>query len=97
MKALGLGIVFSALGSFSLPDFNILRTASGRCCPEIYSAENFGICFFALTMVAILSSGNMIRGLLAGLFGLMFTLVGMAPIDGTTAIHLRFTQPDGRL
>ena len=46
-------------------------------------AENFGICFFALTMVAILSSGNMIRGLLAGLFGLMFTLVGMAPIDGT--------------
>lgn len=49
--------------------------------------ENFGICFFALTMVAILSSGNMVKGLLAGMLGLIFTLIGMAPIDGTA----RFT------
>ena len=34
-------------------------------------------------MVAILSSGNMVKGLLAGLFGLIFAMVGMAPIDGT--------------
>ena len=84
MKALGLGIVFSFLGSvFS---FFILAF----CAPKLAAvalkftpAENFGICFFALTMVAILSSGNMIRGILAGMLGLIFALVGMAPIDGT--------------
>ena len=55
--------------------------------------ENFGICFFALTMVAILSAGNMIKGLLAGLFGLVFCFIGMAPIDGTA----RFTFGNANL
>lgn len=38
-------------------------------------------------MVAVLSSGDLLRGLLSGFFGLMFTMVGLAPIDGT----IRFT------
>ena len=84
MKALGLGIVFSALGSiFSFIILTFCAPLLADVALKFTPAENFGICFFALTMVAILSSGNMIRGLLAGLFGLMFTLVGMAPIDGT--------------
>ena len=84
MKALGLGIVFSALGSiFSFLILTFCAPLLADVALKFTPAENFGICFFALTMVAILSSGNMIRGLLAGLFGLMFTLVGMAPIDGT--------------
>ena len=88
MKALGLGIVFSALGSiFSFIILTFCAPLLADIALKFTPAENFGICFFALTMVAILSSGNMLRGLLAGLFGLMFTLVGMAPIDGTA----RFT------
>ena len=84
MKALGVGIVFSAMGSiFSFLILTFCAPLLADVALKFTPAENFGICFFALTMVAILSSGNMIRGLLAGLFGLMFTLIGMAPIDGT--------------
>lgn len=84
MKALGLGIVFSAMGSiFSFIILTFCAPMLADICLKFGPVENFGICFFALTMVAILSSGNMIRGLLAGLFGLMFTTIGMAPIDGT--------------
>lgn len=88
MKALGVGIVFSTMGSiFSFIVLTFCAPLLADVALKFTPAENFGICFFALTMVAILSSGNMIRGLLAGLFGLMFTMIGMAPIDGTA----RFT------
>ena len=66
MKALGLGIVFSALGSiFSFLILTFCAPLLADVALKFTPAENFGICFFALTMVAILSSGNMIRGLLA--------------------------------
>lgn len=88
MEALGYGIVFSALGSiFSFFVLTFCAPTLADVALQFTPAENFGICFFALTMVAILSSGNMIRGLLAGLLGLVFTFCGMAPIDGTA----RFT------
>lgn len=84
MKALGLGIVFSAMGSiFSFIVLTFCAPLLADICLKFTPVENFGICFFALTMVAILSSGNMLRGILAGMLGLMFTLIGMAPIDGT--------------
>lgn len=84
MKALGYGIVFSFLGSiFSFIILTFCAPTLADIALKFTPAENFGICFFALTMVAILSSGNMIKGLLAGMLGLMCTFVGMAPIDGT--------------
>lgn len=88
MKALGLGIVFSAMGSiFSFIVLTFCAPLLADVALQFTPAENFGICFFALTMVAILSSGNMVKGLLAGMLGLIFAMIGMAPIDGTT----RFT------
>ena len=88
MKALGVGIVFSFLGSlFSFFILSFCAPMLADIALQFSAAENFGICFFALTMVAILSSGNMVKGLLAGMFGLVFSMVGMAPIDGTA----RFT------
>lgn len=84
MKALGLAIFFSFLGSeFSFIILSFFAPKLADIALKFTPAENFGICFFALTMVAVLSSGNMVKGLLAGLFGLVFALVGMAPIDGT--------------
>ena len=84
MRALGIGIVFSFLGSlFSFFILSFFAPMLADVALKFTPVENFGICFFALTMVAILSSGNMVKGLLAGLFGLVFCFVGMAPIDGT--------------
>ena len=88
MKALGVGIVFSFLGSlFSFFILSFFAPKLADVALQFTPVENFGICFFALTMVAILASGNMVKGLLAGMLGLIFALVGMAPIDGTA----RFT------
>ena len=84
MKALGIAIFFSFLGSeFSFIILSFFAPKLADIALKFTPAENFGICFFALTMVAVLSSGNMVKGLLAGIFGLVFALVGMAPIDGT--------------
>ncbi len=84
MKALGIAIFFSFLGSeFSFIILSFFAPKLADIALKFTPAENFGICFFALTMVAVLSSGNMVKGLLAGLFGLVFAMVGMAPIDGT--------------
>jgi putative tricarboxylic transport membrane protein len=87
-KALSYGIVFSFVGSvFSFIVLTFFAPKLADIALKFTPAENFGICFFALVMVAILSSGHLVRGLLAGLLGLMFTQVGMSPIDGT----VRFT------
>lgn len=87
-KALGLGIVFSFLGSvFSFIILTFCAPMLANIALKFTPAENFGISFFALTMVAVLASGNMLKGILAGMLGLIFALVGMAPIDGTA----RFT------
>lgn len=94
MKALGVGIVFSFIGSlFSFFILSFFAPMLADVALKFTPVENFGICFFALTMVAILSAGNMIKGLLAGLFGLVFCFIGMAPIDGTP----RFTFGNANL
>ena len=88
MRALGIGIVFSFLGSlFSFFILSFFAPMLADVALKFTPVENFGICFFALTMVAILSSGKRVKGLLAGMLGLVFAMVGMAPIDGTA----RFT------
>jgi len=87
-KALGFGIVFSFLGSvFSFIILTFCAPMLADIALKFTPAENFGISFFALTMVAVLASGSMLKGVLAGMLGLIFSLVGMAPIDGTA----RFT------
>ena len=84
MRALGIGIVFSFLGSlFSFFVLSFFAPMLADVALKFTPVENFGICFFALTMVAILSSGKMVKGLLAGMLGLVFAMVGMTPIDGT--------------
>ncbi len=88
MRALGIGIVYSFLGSiFSFLILTFCAPLLADVALKFTPIENFGICFFALTMVAVLSTGNMVKGLLAGMLGLVFAMVGMAPIDGTS----RFT------
>lgn len=87
-KALGYGIVFSFIGSiFSFIILTFCAPLLANIALKFTPAENFGISFFALTMVAVLASGSMLKGVLAGMLGLIFSLVGMAPIDGTA----RFT------
>ncbi len=46
------------------------------------AAEQFWLCVFALTIIASLSSGNILKGLLGALLGLLLSCVGMDPVTG---------------
>lgn len=83
-KALGIGVVFSFLGG--LISFLILMFVApslAKVTLKFSAIEYFGVCLFALTMIAALAGNNMVKGLLAGCLGLIISFVGMAPIDGT--------------
>ncbi len=47
------------------------------------SPEYFALAVFGLSMIIGISGGDVIKGLLSGLFGLMLASVGLDPINGT--------------
>lgn len=88
-KALGAGIVFSFLGGLlSFIALIFIAPPLAQLTLRFSPIEYFAITIFALTMIAALSSGSMVKGLLSGMIGLMFATVGVAPIDGSR----RFTM-----
>ena len=88
VRALGIGITASFVGS--LLSFIALISLSpliARLAVKMSPFEYFSLTFFALTLIAVLSKGNFLKGVTAGMVGLALSLVGFAPIDGTA----RFT------
>jgi putative tricarboxylic transport membrane protein len=55
-------------------------------------AESFWTYIFGLTIVASISSGALIKGLIACAFGLLLSLVGLSPVSGAT--RFAFGLPD---
>ncbi len=47
------------------------------------SPEYFALAVFGLSMIVSISGGDVIKGILSGLFGLMLATVGLDPINGT--------------
>jgi len=87
-KALGLGVVFSFLGTiFSTVMLMFIAPQIARVAINFGPFEFFSIAIFSLTMIATLSSGNMVKGIMAGVIGFMFSTVGTDTIEGTS----RFT------
>lgn len=65
----------SALFFFSLP--------LARASMQFGACEQFWLCVFALTVVASLSSGNLLKGVIGALTGLILACIGMDPVTGT--------------
>lgn len=87
-KALGLGVVFSFLGTvFSTILLMFIAPQIARVAINFGSFEFFSIAIFSLTMIATLSSGNMVKGIMAGVIGFMFSTVGTDTIESSA----RFT------
>ncbi|MDR1932909.1 MAG: tripartite tricarboxylate transporter permease [Spirochaetales bacterium] len=87
-KALGVGILYSFLGgllSFLALIFIAPPIASFSL--KFSPVEYFSVTVFSLTMIASLSEGSLIKGLMSGAFGLGLSLYGSAPLDG----YKRFT------
>ena len=87
-KALGIGVVFSFLGTvFSTILLMFIAPQIARVAINFGSFEFFSIAIFSLTMIATLSSGNMVKGVMSGVIGFMFSTVGTDTIGSCT----RFT------
>ena len=91
-KALGLGIVFSFLGGgISIIALIFISPLLASLAIKFGSYEFFSLCLFALTMIVTMSTDGILKGLLSGLLGILFSMVGGAPIDGlprfTFGIH----------
>lgn len=88
VRALGIGITASLIGGIF--SFLVLVTVSpliAKLAVKMGPAEYFSLIILALTLIIVLSRGNMIKGLTSGFCGLALGLIGFAPIDGTA----RFT------
>ncbi|MBR1671788.1 MAG: tripartite tricarboxylate transporter permease [Fretibacterium sp.] len=92
-RALGIGITYSLIGNL----FGVFCMAF--ISPQIASfARKFGPCeyaaviFFALTLISSLSDGDMLKALISGCAGLIFAMVGVAPMDNVR--RFTFGVPD---
>ena len=82
-KALGVGVVFSFLGTiFSTVLLMFLAPQIAKFAINFGNFEFFSIAIFSLTMIATLSSGNMVKGITAGVIGFMVSTVGTDAIEG---------------
>ena len=87
-RALGVGILTSFVGGLiSIFALMFISPYLAKVTLAFTSAEYFSIAVFALTIISSLSGDSLIKGILAGLFGISLSLVGIAPVDGA----IRFT------
>lgn len=95
-KAMGLGIVFSFLGGgFSILALIFISPVLAGLAIRFGSFEYFSLCLFALTMIITMSSGNMMKGILSGLLGILLSMIGGAPIDGMPRFNFGTHSLDG--
>jgi len=88
VRALGIGILGSLLGGIlSFFVLVIFTSVIASYAVKLGPGDYFSLMFIAIVLISVLSRGNMIKGLISGILGIVFALVGYAPIDGTT----RFT------
>nr|WP_325188917.1 tripartite tricarboxylate transporter permease [uncultured Oscillibacter sp.] len=80
-KALGVGIVFSFIGTlFSTVILIFLSPALARIAIKFSAYEYFAVALFSLTMMSSLSGKSLCKGLVSGLFGCMLATVGLDAI-----------------
>ncbi|MDR1931674.1 MAG: tripartite tricarboxylate transporter permease [Spirochaetales bacterium] len=87
-KALGIGIFYSFCGG--IISFLLLITLSpiiARFALKFGAVEYFSISLFSLALISTLSGKSLAKGVAAAMFGMAFTTVGAAPLDG----NMRFT------
>ncbi|MEM7256072.1 MAG: tripartite tricarboxylate transporter permease [Pseudomonadota bacterium] len=58
-------------------------------------AEYFWLGIFGLTIISVLSTGNLLRGLMTATFGLLLSSVGMATLSGEVRLTFGFSALQG--
>ena len=81
-RALKIGIVSSLIGGLvSLLCLALFTPVLSAAALKFSSVEKFLIILFALTVIAALSKGNMLRGIFAGFLGVLVSLMGMFSVN----------------
>ncbi len=94
-KALRIGIVASLFGGiFSLIILALFTPILAKVAINFGAVEKFLIILFALTVIAALSKGNMLRGLFAGMLGVLVSLVGQFGVNNKLRMVPDFLRGD---
>ncbi len=81
-KALGAGVFYSFLGTMiSIVALIFISPLIAQVAINFGPHEYFSIAIFSLMLIATLSSGSMVKGIFAGVMGIAFSTVGIAPVD----------------
>lgn len=92
-EAIGLGILTSFVGGLiSIFALMFISPYLAKVTLAFTSAEYFSIALFALTIISSLSGKSIMNGILAGLFGISLSLVGIAPVDGAIRFTFGFSK-----
>lgn len=82
-KALFTALISSVFGGlFGVCALIFLSVPLARVAMSFGAPEQFWLCVFALTIIASLSSGQVLKGIIGAGIGLLFACVGMDPITG---------------
>jgi len=95
-KALKMSLYASIIGEI-VSDFALILFAIPVAvfALKVGPPETFAIGVFALTLVGMLSEGNMLKGVLAGVLGLLLSTFGVDPLTGDFRLTLGFDALSG--
>jgi len=86
-RALGLAIVSSLIGGLiSVFIFAFLSPIIANVALKFSAIEYFSLGLFGLTIIASVSGKSIIKGLVAGLLGVLFSLVGIDSLTGVVRL-----------
>ncbi|WP_372624133.1 tripartite tricarboxylate transporter permease [Falsiroseomonas sp.] len=95
-KALALSIGASLIGGLIAGVFLVvLSQPLSRWATTFGPWEYFAMVLMALVLIASISQGSMVKGLLAGALGIAFALPGLNPSDGQLRLTLGWHELDG--
>ncbi len=95
-RALGAGIFYSFLGgTFSFLVLFFIAPPLADIALRFGPPEYFSIAIFSLTLIASLSTGSTIKGLMSGIVGILLSCVGTAPIDAFPRFTFGIYELDG--
>lgn len=82
-KAIGIATVSSVIGGLiSVLILALFAPVIANFALDFSAQEYFAIALFGLSVIAYISPGSMVKGLLAGSLGLLLATIGCDPMDG---------------
>ena len=92
-KALGVGVVFSFLGTiFGLIMLIAISPALASIAIKFGPFEYCALAIFALSLVVTLTGRDMVKGFIGAFLGVMLATAGLAPVDSVTRFTFDFVE-----